>query len=159
MPAARRECRQVRAPITRGERGRRRRAGATTTTWALGIAVCVHCGAGARGTWPVREQAVLDALLAHEAGQARPAAVGAALAAVEAAQRSALADLPHGRFVFVRMNPAAGLGNRLVAMVSGLLLAAATQRGFLVGECTACAACRLLAAFDPPDPNVLCRKL
>ena len=81
-----------------------------------------------------REQAVLDVLLSHEASRARPAALRAALVAIEATQRSALANLARGRFVYVRMNPAAGLGNRLVAMVSGLLLAAATDRGFLVGD-------------------------
>ena len=68
----------------------------------------------------------------HAARGTRPEAVDRALAAVEQAQRAALEDPPRGRFVFVRMNPAAGLGNRLVAMVSALLLAAATERGLLV---------------------------
>ena len=80
-----------------------------------------------------REQATLEALLAHHRSRgARPEAVSRALAAVDQTQRSVLVDPPRGRFVFVRMNPAAGLGNRLVAMVSALLLAAATDRGFLV---------------------------
>ena len=81
---------------------------------------------------PQREHAILDVLLAHHNGRARPAEVKAAIGALERNQHAALSDLPRGRFVFVRMNPAAGLGNRLVAMVSGLFLAAATERGFLV---------------------------
>ena len=101
-----------------------------------------------------REQAVLDVLLSHEASRARPEALSAALVAIEVTQRSALADLARGRFVYVRMNPAAGLGNRLVAMVSGLLLAAATDRGFLVGDdrgtCSLASCCAARSCDDAP---------
>lgn len=76
----------------------------------------------------LQEQAVLDILRAHSHAREQTSAA----AALEQTQRAALADMPRARFVYVRMNPAAGLGNRLVAMVSGLLLAAATERGFLV---------------------------
>ena len=74
----------------------------------------------------------MDMLRFHEEGRARPPEVRSAIAALEKTQLMALADLPRARFIYIRMNPAAGLGNRLVAMVSGLMLAAATDRGFLV---------------------------
>lgn len=95
-----------------------------------------------------RQKAVLEVLLAHQASRARPEALHAALVAIESTQRSALADLSRGRFVYVRMNPAAGLGNRLVAMVSGLLLAAATDRGFLVGADMSCDCWRCLCTAE-----------
>ena len=58
--------------------------------------------------------------------------MGESLAALVQTQRVALSDPAHARFIYIRMNPAAGLGNRIVALVSGVLFAAATGRGFLV---------------------------
>ena len=96
----------------------------------LAVACCmVPCGAPRVGD---REQVVLDALRAHAGARERPAEVGEALARIVATQRAALGDMQRARFLFLRMNAAAGLGNRLVAMVSGLMLAAATERALLI---------------------------
>ena len=78
------------------------------------------------------EKAVLAALRVHSQTRSMPQEVSEALKNLQQTQRAALADLSRARFVYMRMNPAAGLGNRLVAMVSGLYMAAATGRGFLV---------------------------
>ena len=95
------------------------------------IALCCRlCAAPAPSA---QEQTVLDMLRARaQARWAHTPEVSAAAAEMEKTQHAALADLTRERFVYVRMNPAAGLGNRLVAMVSGLLLARATERGFLL---------------------------
>ncbi len=51
------------------------------------------------------------------------------LRAFEERQRNATAleNLASAKFIFLRMNPAAGLGNRMVALVSGFLLSLVTE--------------------------------
>ena len=116
--------------------GLRRHARPIFCVICLLAAVCVRsCGAPAPGGTSAtesKERVLLDALRAHTQARVRPEEVSAALAKVEATQREVLADLARSRVVFLRINPVAGLGNRLVAMVSALFVAAATERGLLV---------------------------
>jgi hypothetical protein len=56
----------------------------------------------------------------------------AAFRAFERRQAAALKNIGSARFVMARMNPAAGLGNRMVALVSAFVLSIATDRALLI---------------------------
>ena len=70
---------------------------------------------------------------------------------------TALPNLAHAKFILLRMNPVAGLGNRMVALVSGFLLSLITE--VMPCQRITTSRCRLLAAVCCHLPTALQRAL
>jgi hypothetical protein len=78
-----------------------------------------------------REQLIMT-LQAHMQRASRSPEAEATFKAFEQRQDAARRDLAGARFVMARMNPAAGLGNRMVALVSAFVLAVVTDRALII---------------------------
>lgn len=92
------------------------------------ICLCMPSTCGGLPDLSPRQQEVLGALLdgwerGGGGGWIPSREATAAMQDFQARQRASLGRLGEDKFILLHMNPGAGLGNRLVAVVSGFLLA------------------------------------
>lgn len=87
--------------------------------------------AGERSRSEAREQ-LLRTLEENMERAAQSPEAAATFRSFERRQAAALENMASARFVMARMNPGAGLGNRMVALVSAFVLSIATDRALLI---------------------------